>query len=174
METNITVTQAGPKDADAMGEIHAESWKASYVDFFPADLAARMVLRRRSQWHERLAEPDGVVMLAALDDRPLAMSWFGPSTAYPDMAEIHSLYAHPDGWGTGVANALMAAVLSHLQADGIRHVHLWTLRDTPQSRRFHTKSGFTESGATRDHDFGEGNVLAQVEYRIALPGVAHG
>jgi RimJ/RimL family protein N-acetyltransferase len=43
-------------------------------------------------------------------------------------------------------------------------VHLWTLRDTPQSRRFYTKCGFTETGATTTRDFGDGNPLAQVEY----------
>jgi hypothetical protein len=57
--------------------------------------------------------------------------------------------------------------LRHLSEDGYAHVHLWTSRDTPQSRRFYLKSGFTESGAVGTHDFGDGNPLEQVEYERA-------
>jgi hypothetical protein len=43
-------------------------------------------------------------------------------------------------------------------------VHLRTLRDTPQSRRFYTKCGFTESGNESTFDYGDGNPLPMVEY----------
>ncbi|MEW2581367.1 hypothetical protein [Streptomyces syringium] len=46
-------------------------------------------------------------------------------------------------------------------------VHLWTLRDTPQSRRFCNKYGFTECGTARTFDFGDGNPLDQVAYERA-------
>ncbi|MFJ3978335.1 hypothetical protein [Streptomyces sp. NPDC090021] len=52
----------------------------------------------------------------------------------------------------------------HLRDDGFTRAHLWTLRGTPLSRRFCTKAGFAESGATRAHDFGDGKPLTQVEY----------
>jgi hypothetical protein len=61
----------------------------------------------------------------------------------------------------------MTATLQRLAADGYDGVHLWTLRDTPQSRRFYTKCGFTETGATQDRDFGDGTPLPQVEYERA-------
>jgi hypothetical protein len=60
----------------------------------------------------------------------------------------------------------MAATLD--SASGFPAVHLWTLRDTPQSRRFYVKSGFAETGATRDLDFGDGRPLPQVEYERTL------
>ena len=107
-------------------------------------------------------------MLGFVGDRALAMSWSDASEARPGFAEIHSFYTHPDGWGSGVSLALMAATLDQLNADGFEQVHLWTLRDTPQSRRFYAKCGFAETGATRTRDFGDGNPLPQVEY--ALPG----
>ena len=58
----------------------------------------------------------------------------------------------------------MTETLGALRSTGFSRVHLWTLRDTPQSRRFYTKSGFTETGATRPRDFGDGAPLPQVEY----------
>lgn len=58
----------------------------------------------------------------------------------------------------------MAAGLKELRHYG--HVHLWTLRDTPQSHRFYAKSGFVDSGRRRDYDFGDGEPLAQVEFEL--------
>jgi RimJ/RimL family protein N-acetyltransferase len=61
----------------------------------------------------------------------------------------------------------MTHTLRRLRERGYAQVHLWTLRDTPQSRRFYTKSGFAETGAVTTHEFGDGNPLDQVEYQRA-------
>ncbi|WP_234432441.1 GNAT family N-acetyltransferase [Streptomyces sp. NRRL S-378] len=116
------------------------------------------------RWHARLAAQDSTILLAEGDGRPVAMSVYHSSVTRTGLAEILSFYTHPEGWGTGVAAVLMAETLGHLRGDGFTRAHLWTLRDTPQSRRFYTKAGFTESGATRTYDFGDGNPLSQVEF----------
>ncbi|NUR93080.1 MAG: GNAT family N-acetyltransferase [Nonomuraea sp.] len=152
-----------------MGVIHSESWKAAYAGFFGQEFFDEAVRHRRGRWHGVLAEGAGTVLLAALDGRPLAFSFFGPSPTRPGSVEIFGFYGHPDGWGSGVAATLMTATLRRLAEDGATHVHLWTLRDTPQSRRFYAKSGFTESGVVQDHDYGDGTLIAQVEYERSLP-----
>ncbi len=161
----IEVRLATPADGDALGEIHAASWAAAYAPFFPPDFAERAVEERRSRWHRLVAVAGGETMLAAVDGRPLVLSYTTPSR--PGSAEIVSFYGHPDGWGTGAAAALMTGTLEHLRDTGFARAHLWTLRDTPQSRRFYSKCGFTETGATTTRDFGDGNPLAQVEYERA-------
>lgn len=163
----IEVRRAGPGDGDALGEIHAASWAAAYAPFFEPRFAADGVQDRRTRWHDRIAEPASMILLAAVDGRPLALSYSRPSATRPGFAEIFSFYGHPDGWGTGVATVLMTDTLRRLREDGYRRVHLWTLRDTPQSRRFYLKSGFTETGAVSTHDYGDGNPLDQVEYERA-------
>ncbi|MET8953379.1 N-acetyltransferase family protein [Streptomyces sp. NPDC004393] len=160
----IKVRSAGPGDGDVLGEIHAAAWEAVYAPFFHPEFAAQGVRSRRTRWHARVAQGELTILLAEHDDRPLALSAFEPSSTRPGLAEIHSFYNHPDGWGSGVAAVLMTETLSRLRADGFTRVHLWTLRDTPQSRRFYTKCGFTENGAARTHDFGDGNPLEQVGY----------
>ncbi|MFC5823824.1 GNAT family N-acetyltransferase [Nonomuraea insulae] len=163
----FTVSPASPADGGAVGEIHAESWKAAYAGFFAQDFFEAAVRDRRGRWHDKLlAEPDATALLAAVDGRPLAFSYFGPSPARPGWAEIFGFYGHPDGWGSGVASALMTATLTKIGEQGFTRIHLWTLRDTPQSRRFYAKSGFTESGTVRDHDFGDGTLIDQVEYEL--------
>lgn len=163
----IEVRDATPADGDALGEIHAASWAAAYAPFFDRRFADGAIGDRRTRWHARVAAGNGTLLLAAVDGRPLALSYSVPSASRVGLAEIYSFYGHPDGWGTGVAGALMAGTLLRLRADGFAHVHLWTLRDTRRSRRFYVKSGFAETGAVRTHDFGDGHPLDQVEYQRA-------
>jgi RimJ/RimL family protein N-acetyltransferase len=160
----IEVRSAGPEDAAIVGEIHAESWAVAYAPFFEPAFAAGQIADRRNRWSDRLR--GGGVLLGTVDGRPLAFTWLGPSPTRTGLAELYGCYAHPDGWGTGVAAAVMAATLD--SASGYPAVHLWTLRDTRQSRRFYVKSGFAETGATRDLDFGDGRPLPQVEYERTL------
>ncbi|HET6743708.1 MAG TPA: GNAT family N-acetyltransferase [Kribbella sp.] len=169
---DLSARVATPTDGAAVGEVHAASWAAAYAPLFPEDVAQEGIASRLTRWHDRLLDGNGLVMLGYVGDRPLAMSWSSASESRAGLAEIHSFYTHPDGWGSGVSAALMDATLQHLQADGYDRVHLWTLRDTPQSRRFYTKCGFTETGATQTRDFGDGNPLPQVEYESAVQGRA--
>ncbi|WP_219825603.1 GNAT family N-acetyltransferase [Nonomuraea typhae] len=164
----LTVAPATPEDGDVLGEIHAESWKVAYAPFFDPAFAEENVADRRTRWHARIGAGDDSILLGLADGRPLALSYFGPSQTRPGLAEIHGFYAHPDGWGSGISQTLMDATLARLKEAGYTRAHLWTLRDTPQSRRFYAKCGFTESDAVRDHDFGDGNPLAQVEFEIDL------
>ncbi|MEU8916788.1 GNAT family N-acetyltransferase [Streptomyces nigrescens] len=158
------VRRADPSDGDALGEIHAAAWEAAYAPFFDPEFAARAVQSRRTRWHERIAQGAATILLAERESRPLALSAFRPSSTRPGLAEIHTFYSHPDGWGSGIAAVLMTETLRRLHNDGFAQVHLWTLRDTPRSRRFYGKCGFTECGTARTFDFGDGNPLDQVEY----------
>lgn len=151
-----------------MGDIHAESWNAAYAPLFAPEFFAEALHRRRNRWRDVLSEGKATAMLGALDGRPLAFSYFGASPTRPGLVEIFGFYGHPDGWGTGIAGALMTASLDTIREQGFERVHLWTLSDTAQSRRFYAKSGFTESGTTRTHDYGDGNPLEQVEYELTF------
>ncbi|MFJ5090171.1 GNAT family N-acetyltransferase [Streptomyces sp. NPDC088674] len=160
----IDIQLARPVDGDALGEVHAAGWEAAYAPFFAPEFAAAGVRDRRTRWHARITNGEGAILLARVGGRPLALSWAGPAPHRPGWAEVFGFYGHPDGWGSGVAGALMTRTLDHLRAAGHTRVHLWTLRGTPRSRRFYEKSGYAPTGAERPYDFGDGRPLAQVEY----------
>ncbi|GAA2285245.1 hypothetical protein GCM10010149_33810 [Nonomuraea roseoviolacea subsp. roseoviolacea] len=171
MSSDFIVFPATPAHADAMGEIHAEAWAVAYRPYFAPAFFEQAVAHRRGKWHAVLADPesqDTALLAARPGGRPLAYSYFGASPERPGDVEIFGFYNHPEAWGSGAAGTLMAATLDTLRARGCGRAHLWTLRDTAQSRRFYAKNGFTESGATRGHDFGDGNPIDQVEYEITL------
>ena len=132
---------------------------------FQPDFATCAVESRRGLWHQRIAGGTGSILVAELDGRRQALSFCLSSSTPPGLAEIYSFYAHPVASGSGVAASLMTDTLRSLHDNGFAEVHLWTLRNTPQSRRFYTKSGFTESGAVRTYDFGDGRPFDQLEYR---------
>ncbi|GAA4530789.1 GNAT family N-acetyltransferase [Amycolatopsis samaneae] len=164
----IKIREAGPADGDVLGEIHVAAWRVAYAPSFAPEFAERALSARLGRWHQRIADGAGTLLLAELDGRPQGLSFSLPSTERPGLAEISSFYGHPDSWGSGIAAALMTETLRRMSGGGFTRVHLWTWRDTPQSRRFYAKCGFAETGATRRFDYGEGNLIDQVEYERAV------
>ncbi|WP_343070477.1 GNAT family N-acetyltransferase [Nocardiopsis mwathae] len=155
-----------------MGEVHAAAWRVAYRGLFSAEHLEAMARLRQDKWGPliaRLGEADDVLLVARVDARPRAFCYAGPSPARPGAAEIFAFYSHPEAWGSGVAGALMDAVLARLSGPGGRHVHVWTLRDTPQSRRFYAKCGFRPSGAHGRRAMGDGRHHEQVEYECFVP-----
>ncbi|NRQ38049.1 GNAT family N-acetyltransferase [Nonomuraea sp. NN258] len=170
MPDAITVRIAEPGDADVLGEIHALSWGVSHGPLCAPKVAAAGIEERRAKWHGILADGADDILLARLNERPGAFARFGASTSRPGLAEIHTFFAHPDVWGSGIAKALLTDVLDRVRDAGYDDVHLWTLRDSAQARRFYAKNGFTETGRTHDHTFEEGPPLALIELERAVPG----
>jgi ribosomal protein S18 acetylase RimI-like enzyme len=58
---------------------------------------------------------------------------------------IQDLYVAPEGRGTGLAHALVAATLTH-QTWGARYITLGVSPDNSQALRFYRKTGFTLRG----------------------------
>ncbi|MFF0309707.1 GNAT family N-acetyltransferase [Streptosporangium sp. NPDC004379] len=173
MKGMIKIREAGPGDGDVLGEIHATSWGVSHGPLCTPEVAAAGVQERRTKWNailaEDRAEDEDTILIAVMDGRPGAFARFGASSD-PGLAEIHTFFAHPDVWGSGLAAALLVATLGRLREGGYDRVHLWTLRDSPQARRFYAKHGFGETGRRHDHDFGEGPPIALMELVRTVPG----
>lgn len=75
----IEIRRATAADGEAIGLVHAASWEAAYAPFFEEGFAAREIASRLTRWHDRVADPTGLVLLAAVDGRALAFSWSVPS-----------------------------------------------------------------------------------------------
>jgi RimJ/RimL family protein N-acetyltransferase len=177
VDAPVLLRDATISDASAIGDVHAEAWRAAYRDLFEPRSLDRFVAKRRSRWASRMAAPEfaGTTLLVAeRGERICAFAYCGPhgQAAEPTTAprsrhrdaEIYGFYAHPSVWGTGVAGTLMDGALDHLAETGYRRVRLWTLAGANRARRFYVRAGFEESGATREHDFGDGRPVLELEY----------
>lgn len=166
------VREARLEDAAAIADAHVEGWRVGYrglvadefldhPDFFDI---------RRAGWQRRLRDgppPGGDVrnriLVIADDGEVVGFGHVGREAseppASPERGEIYGFYVHPDRWGTGVADSLMAACLDELRTR-FAHAVLWTLRDNPRSRRFYERHGWTcGSGADVMIETWEGPVM---------------
>ena len=88
----------------------------------------------------------------------------GSARADGAAGELYGFYVHPDAWGSGVAAAMMAAAVEHLESLAPRRAVLWTLRDADRARAFYEKSGWVTSGQTDTWEQYPERAVAEVEY----------
>jgi len=60
--------------------------------------------------------------------------------------EVLAFYLHPDAWGSGVAQALIARCHEYLRDLGCVEAVLWVLRDNPRARKFYENAGWSATG----------------------------
>ncbi|GAA2756543.1 GNAT family N-acetyltransferase [Actinopolymorpha rutila] len=179
----FAVREADRGDATAIGEIHAAAWMAGFAHLLDHDYLTAAADRRRGMWTEligdrRMRRSTVLVAVPEADGQPVAFAHIGPAGVWndgkelsTDLGEIYGFYAHPSVWGSGVSTMLMSHAWISLAGQAFAKVCLWTLEGACRARRFYGKSGFRETGNARDHDFGGGRQLREVEYGSSLVAV---
>ncbi|WP_052745475.1 GNAT family N-acetyltransferase [Allosalinactinospora lopnorensis] len=87
---------------------------------------------------------NGTVVSGLVVTRPSA-----DDDAGSDVGELHMCYVHPEAWGSGVADALMASALDDLRGAGHRRATLWTAEANHRPRAFYERHGWALDGACR-------------------------
>jgi len=163
----ITVRWAGTEDAEAIANIHVDSWRVAYRGLVDqAYLDGLDPAERMPRWREGLAQyvwPVRGTLVAEKDE--VVIGFANLSTSDP--AELHAIYVRPDAWGTGAGRALMAEAVRRLTEEGCREVVLWVLSTNEQARRFYEKAGWHADGGEAEHDVG-GAPHTIVRYRRSL------
>jgi RimJ/RimL family protein N-acetyltransferase len=163
----LLVRDATRQDAAAIGDVHAEAWRVAHRDLFDSRWLPRLVEQRRQCWDEIMSSREfarNTLMLAERGDRVVAFTYFGPHRDGMPNGEIFDLYAHPSAWGSGVAWTLMDAAWDLIRDARFRRVRAWTMAGANRARHFYESFGFTQTGSTREHDFGDGRPVLEVEY----------
>jgi GNAT superfamily N-acetyltransferase len=161
------VREAAIGDATAVGEVHATALLTAYQDLLEQDLLTELAQQRRQLWTSLMGTPEfarTTLLVAERGHRIVAFAHFGPHADSPVDAELYSLYAHPSVWGCGVAGTLLDNAWDLLVAAAYPRVRVWTVGGANRAHRFYTRFGFTETGRRREHDYGDGRPVLQVEY----------
>jgi ribosomal protein S18 acetylase RimI-like enzyme len=136
---------AQPADIPTLAETHIASWQAAYRGLMPNHIIDKHTVQSRTDtWMKTLVDAPGSLLVAAIDNRVVAFSFFGPSrepNAPVIEAEIMAIYVHPDHWRTGIGRALWQYTQEHLQ-NKFTSIILWVLRDNQKARRFYEAMGF--------------------------------
>jgi RimJ/RimL family protein N-acetyltransferase len=167
VDAPLLVREARHEDAAAIGDVHAEAWRVAHRDLFDGHWLRRLVEERRQCWSHVMTTTEfmrNTLLLAERGDRVVAFVYFGKHRDGTTDGEIYDLYAHPSVWGTGVAWTLMDAAWDQLREARTRRVRAWTIAGTNRARRFYESFGFTQTHRRREHDFGDGRPVLEVEY----------
>ncbi|MFE2044222.1 GNAT family N-acetyltransferase [Streptomyces sp. NPDC059477] len=168
----MQIRQAWPDDASAVAGVYVRSWQTAFAGLVPQHcLLAMDPSREESGWKARISETrwpaSGVLVAEEAGAGIVGFAGFGPSQEIPAVAEIGTLYAMPEVWGTGVGKHLMLATLTALRQAEYAQATLWVLEDNRRARRFYEAAGWRADGAAMEDTTG-GASLSKLRYRRRL------
>jgi diamine N-acetyltransferase len=155
MSPAFEIRDAAPEDA---AELCAFAWRV-FTETFVEDLGcayppADLEHYRRESYEPELFErwirsPDYGVSVAEADGGLLGYAVTGPCSfehdvARPEFGELKRLYVGRDSQGRGIAPALLARALSHLQGLGRTPVLLSVWSGNHRAQAFYAKHGFAK------------------------------
>ncbi|MEU6305016.1 GNAT family N-acetyltransferase [Streptomyces chartreusis] len=169
--TAMQTRHARPGDAAAVAGVHVRSWQVAFSGLVPQHyLDAMAPSREEPAWKTRIAAarwPASGVLVAETEAGIVGFAGVGPSEGTPAIAEIGTLYAEPEVWGTGIGKQLMLATMATLESADYTQAILWVLEDNDRARRFYEVSGWRADGAVAEDTTG-GASLRKLRYHRAL------
>jgi GNAT superfamily N-acetyltransferase len=164
----VTVREATAADADAIGRIHAETWRAAYAGVFP-DAAFEVERRQRwwRQWLRQPLQPPAATLVAEDEGVVVGFAGVGRSRDEPALGELYTIYVDPNRWSTGAGRALIEAAEDALRKHGFSEAMLWVLEGNERAERFYRRAGWEQDDG-RKTELLEGAELTEVRYRKPL------
>ena len=164
------VRPATTADADAIGRIQVESWRAAYSGLLPQEtIAAFDVAGRQQLWREGLARPPrpgSATFVAAADDETVGFATVGASHSEDATGELYAIYVHPSSWGHGAGRALIERSEKSLRESGFAQALLWVLEGNERAERFYRAAGWEHDG--EKEDVFQGATVTELRYRKQL------
>lgn len=158
-------------DAPAIGRVTAAGFEG-YREFAPegwqppGDMIGGLA--------ERLARPGAWGMVEERDGEIVGFAAFIPAyeipdgPPIPDLAHVWAVFVSPHAQGTGVATALMDALIGEIAAQGFPEARLYVAEGQRRARAFYAREGWRE---VSDPVFVEALRLSVVEMRTGRPAL---
>ena len=174
------IRAAERSDADGITDVQVASWRAGYAHVFPKSVlyADDFDSSRRSFWTGWRFAPGHRIAVAVRPgadeavDEVIGFASYGPererARGFTGRGEIWAFYAHPDAWGSGMADELLAHTESRLRAEGFESAVLWVLKDNPRARAFYERRGWLATGLGAEFDAYCEVKVPEIEYLKVL------
>lgn len=168
----VTVRLASAGDADAIGRIQVESWRAAYSALLPDEAVAAFDVETRQQlWREGLGRAPRPGSATFVVEDAGQVVGFASVGAAPDAegepeGELYAIYLHPDCWGRGIGRALLQRAEESLRGSGFRSAILWVLEGNERGERFYRSAGWERDGSKVD--VFQGATVTELRYRKRL------
>jgi ribosomal protein S18 acetylase RimI-like enzyme len=162
----VNVRRAREADARRLGEIHVETWRATYPGVMPQELLDNLsVESREAQWREWLPDPEFVTFVAERDGEVVGFVSVGPCRDTKGIGELFAIYVVPSAHGTGAGPALMDAALEAL-GERWDEAMLWVATENPRARRFYERHGWVVAGERVDTSY-PGAAVPETRYQVS-------
>jgi RimJ/RimL family protein N-acetyltransferase len=162
----VIVREATAADADAIGDVHAATWRAAYAGVLPEE--AFDPAARRAVWRSYFESPwPGTVVFVAEDDSEVIGFANLGRCRDEEAGELFAIYVDPRRWDTGAGRALIRRGEGYLRETGYAEAVLWVLEGNERAERFYRLAGWTQDGGRKQEEF-QGAVLTEVRYRKPL------
>jgi len=166
----VTVRLASVDDADAIGRIQVETWRAAYAGLMPDEVIARFDAEARQRlwraWFER-PWPGSAVFVAVHDGDVVGFANSGPCREDVRAGELYAIYVRPPSWGIGAGRALIQRVEEWLRSAGFGEAILWVLEGNDRAERFYRAGGWEHDGGSKVDSF-QGATVTELRYRKRL------
>jgi ribosomal protein S18 acetylase RimI-like enzyme len=166
----MNVRPATAEDADAIGRVQVETWRAAYRGLMPDDaVAAFDVEERRRMWREGLAReprPGSATFVAELEGEVVGFASVGAARDEEDAGELYAIYLHPTCWDRGIGRALLERAEESMRSSGFTRAILWVMEGNERGERFYRAAGWERDD--RKLDTFQGAEIAELRYRKAL------
>lgn len=137
-----------PQDAEALAELHLETWAETYSGVFPDSAWGQEARRGRIRMWSSICSaprPGDCFAVAERDGRLIGLAGAGASQDSPAPREKQLLviYVLASEHGTGAGQELADAVLGQGPAS------LWVLGTSSRAMAFYSRNGFVPDGTRR-------------------------
>ena len=166
----VTVRLADADDADAIGRIQVECWRAAYNGLLPdVAIAGFDVASNQERWRGWLGAglpPRSATFVVEDAGEVVGFAGVGPSREAPGDGELYTIYLHPSRWGSGIGRALLRRAEESLHGSGFRSAILYVLEGNERAIRFYEAAGWERDGSKADEFAGA--TVTELRYRKRL------
>lgn len=181
-EPHVFVRPATALDAPTLGEIHAQTMRASVcaaVGDLPHDVTSGINASMfADSWSQAITAPPGPdfsVLVAVEDGNVVGFVAFVPARAVGSansaeseipgkVTEIVSLEVRPHVQRHGHGSRLLAAAVDTCRERGVTHLQTWILMGDDSRTSFLTSAGFAPAGLRRNLAIGHSNATEHCWY----------
>jgi 2-(1,2-epoxy-1,2-dihydrophenyl)acetyl-CoA isomerase len=148
------ISPLGAEYARSVAECHIACWREAYSGIVPDELLAGFSVERGTASCEKMLS-EHAVMGALVDEAVVGFGSAIPTDGKEgaNLLELQALYVRRAYYGTGVADALIDAVL-----DPSLPCVLWVFEANPRAQAFYRRHGFIADGAREPDHLAAGTI----------------
>lgn len=150
---DVSVRPAVPEDAEHLGRIQVDSWRARHADLLPANALEELDTEQfATAWRSAISNPPSPkhrVLTATAGPHVVGFAALAPGMEGDPTGEVVELAVHIDHLRDGHGSRLLAACTDVLKGTGAAKARIWVVAGDEVRESFLADAGFGPIGVRR-------------------------